>query len=147
MVVLTSSLDCFAVHRFDLVKPLSAEAQLPVANRRTQRCTTIQSYRLFNQPSQSRVGVVVRLHNMAGDSRRVGPSCWIVDRILTYCSGCNRRDSNHLFVCCVQRWLTVPRPTKSSDRSAGYAFSTWQSCIDRKTVESHQMEPNKSLGC
>src|SRR5258706_520340 len=112
MVVLTSGLDCFAVHRFDLVKPLSAEAQLPVANRRTQRCTTIQSYRLFNQPAQSRAGVVVRLHYMAGDSRRVGPSCWIVDSILAYFSGCNRGGSNQLFVCCVPRWLTLPRPTK-----------------------------------
>src|SRR5260221_13045437 len=123
MVVLTSGLDCFAVHRFDLVKPLSAEAQLPVANRRTQRCTTIQSYRLFNQPAQSRAGVVVRLHYMAGDSRRVGPSCWIVDSILAYCSGCNRRDSNHLFVCFVQSLLTVSRPTKSFDRDGGYAIS------------------------
>src|SRR5712671_4085359 len=147
MVVLTSDVDCFAVHRFDLVKPLSAEAQLPVANRRTQRCTTIQSFRLFDQPAQSRAGVVVRLHYMASDSRRVGPSCWIVDRILAYFSGCNRRDSNHLFVCCIQRELTVPRPTNSLDRSAGYAFSTWQSCIDRKAVKSHQVKPNTSLGC
>src|SRR5258706_1959394 len=135
MVVLTSGIDCFAVHRFDLVKPLSAETQLPVANRRTQRGTPIQSYRLFNQPAQSRAGVVVRLHYMAGDSRRVGPSCWIVDRILANCSGCNRRGSNHLFVCFVQRSLTVPRPTSSLDRSAGYAFSTWQFFIDRKGGE------------